>query len=103
MNRQSRGAPNSVLPPFQREVESLQTVQTKGLGRTKFVAEGNRRIVHRVEDQLIQSRKFSLPGKKLLSSTETEWSVMPTQSVPVVEDDTWRDGSLPGLFNSKKR
>ena len=34
------------------------------------------RIVHRVEDQLIQSRKFSLPGKKSLSSNEREWSVI---------------------------
>ena len=30
------------------------------------------RIVHRVEEQLIKSRKFSLPGKKVLSSTERE-------------------------------
>ena len=34
------------------------------------------RIVHRVEDQLIQSRRFSLPGKKSLSSTKKEWSVI---------------------------
>jgi hypothetical protein len=34
------------------------------------------RIVHRVEDKLIKSRKFSLPGKKALSSSETEWSVV---------------------------
>lgn len=34
------------------------------------------RIVHRVEDQLIQSRKFSLPGKKELSSAERKWSVI---------------------------
>ena len=73
----SRKPPGSAAPS---QRHSLETVQTFGLGRTKFVAEGNRRIVHRVEDQLIQSRKFSLPGKKLLSSTETEWSVMPTHS-----------------------
>jgi hypothetical protein len=34
------------------------------------------RTVHRVEDKLINSRKFSLPGKKALSSAETEWSVV---------------------------
>ena len=34
------------------------------------------RIVHRVEDKLIKSRKFSLPGKKALFSAETEWSVV---------------------------
>lgn len=34
------------------------------------------RIVHRVEDQLIQSRKFSLPGKKALFSTAREGSVI---------------------------
>ena len=34
------------------------------------------RIVHRVEDKLIKSGKFNLPGKKALSSTETEWSVV---------------------------
>ncbi len=28
------------------------------------------RIVHRVEDKLIKSRKFSLPGKKALLSTD---------------------------------
>ena len=33
------------------------------------------RIVHRVEDKLIKSGKFSLPGKKSLLKTETEWSV----------------------------
>ena len=34
------------------------------------------RIVHRVEDKLIKSRKFSLPGKKELLSTTTEWSAV---------------------------
>lgn len=34
------------------------------------------RIVHRVEDKLIKSRKFSLPGKKALSFSEAEWSVV---------------------------
>ena len=34
------------------------------------------RTVHRVEDKLIKSGKFNLPGKKALSSTETEWSVV---------------------------
>lgn len=34
------------------------------------------RIVHRVEDQLIKSRKLSLPGKKALSSVEREWSAI---------------------------
>ena len=32
--------------------------------------------VHRVEDRLIKSRKFSLPGKKALSSVEKEWSAI---------------------------
>lgn len=34
------------------------------------------RIVHRVEDQLIKSRKFSLLGKKALLSAEREWSAI---------------------------
>lgn len=34
------------------------------------------RIVHRVEEQLIKSRRFSLPGKKALISTEREWSAI---------------------------
>ena len=34
------------------------------------------RIVQRVEDKLIKSKKFSLPGKKTLSSNETDWSVI---------------------------
>ena len=34
------------------------------------------RIVHRVEDKLIKSRKFSLPGKKGLLSTDRQWSVV---------------------------
>jgi hypothetical protein len=34
------------------------------------------RTVHRVEDRLIKSKKFSLPGKKSLSNTEIEWSVV---------------------------
>lgn len=34
------------------------------------------RIVHRVEEHLIKSGKFSLPGKKVLLKTETELSVV---------------------------
>ena len=34
------------------------------------------RIVHRVENKLIKSKKFSLPGKKTLSSSETDWSAI---------------------------
>ncbi len=34
------------------------------------------RIVHRVEERLIKSRKFSLPGTKGLSSSEREWSAV---------------------------
>ena len=34
------------------------------------------RIVHRVEDKLIKSNKFSLPGRKTLVSTEVEWQVV---------------------------
>ena len=34
------------------------------------------RIVHRVEDKLINSRKFSLPGKKALLNEEREWSAI---------------------------
>lgn len=34
------------------------------------------RIVHRVEDKLIKSRKFGLPGRKALSSAEYEWSAI---------------------------
>lgn len=34
------------------------------------------RIVHRVEDKLIKSRKFSLPGRKALASTNTKWEVV---------------------------
>jgi hypothetical protein len=35
-------------------------------------------------DQLIKSRKFSLPGKKALSSAEREWSAI---IVDVLKDD----------------
>jgi hypothetical protein len=34
------------------------------------------RIVHRVEDKLINSKKFNLPGKKALLKEESEWSVV---------------------------
>ncbi len=34
------------------------------------------RTVHRVENQLIKSKKFSLPGRKSLSINKTEWSVI---------------------------
>jgi hypothetical protein len=34
------------------------------------------RIVHRVEDKLIKSRKFSLPGRKALTSTNIPWEVV---------------------------
>ena len=34
------------------------------------------RIVHRIEDKLINSQKFSLPGKKSLLTTNKEWSVI---------------------------
>ena len=46
------------------------------VAKQRRIAEGNRRIVHRVEDRLIKSRKFSLPGKKALSSVEREWSMI---------------------------
>ena len=34
------------------------------------------RIVHRVEEQLIRSRKFSLPGKKALISANIQWEAI---------------------------
>ena len=34
------------------------------------------RTVHRVEDELIKSGKFNLPGKKALNHAETEWSAV---------------------------
>ena len=34
------------------------------------------RIVHRVEDKLIKSRKFSLPGKKALTLPNVEWEAV---------------------------
>ena len=34
------------------------------------------RIVHRVEDKLIKSKRFSLPGKKVLAYQQREWSVV---------------------------
>jgi len=34
------------------------------------------RIVHRVENKLIKSRRFSLPGRKTLASTNTQWEVV---------------------------
>jgi hypothetical protein len=34
------------------------------------------RIVHRVEDKLINSLKFSLPGKKAFFKEESEWSAV---------------------------
>ena len=40
------------------------------------IGEANRRIVHQVEDKLIKSKKFSLPGKKALASTNTQWEVV---------------------------
>ena len=46
------------------------------VAKQRRIAVGNRRIVHRVEDRLVKSRKFSLPGKKTLSSVEREWSAI---------------------------
>ena len=34
------------------------------------------RTVHRIEERLIKSQKFSLPGKKSLSTTTKDWSVI---------------------------
>lgn len=34
------------------------------------------RIVHRVENEIIKSGKFNLPGKKALLKRETEWSAI---------------------------
>ncbi len=34
------------------------------------------RIVHRVENKLIKSRKFSLPGRKALTSPNVEWEAI---------------------------
>ncbi len=49
-------------------------VERFAVAKQRRIAVGNRRIVHRVEEQLIKSRRFSLPGKKALISTEREWS-----------------------------
>lgn len=46
------------------------------VAKQRRIAVGNRRIVHQIEDQLIKSKKFSLPGKKALSSAEYEWSAI---------------------------
>ena len=46
------------------------------VAKQRRIGEANRRIVHRVEEQLIKSRRFSLPGKKALISTEKEWSAI---------------------------
>ena len=46
------------------------------VAKQRRIAEGNRRIVHRVEDKLIKSRKFSLPGRKALASTNAQWEVV---------------------------
>ena len=34
------------------------------------------RTVHRIEDRLIKSNRFSLPGKKTLSKKQTDWSMI---------------------------
>jgi hypothetical protein len=34
------------------------------------------RIVHQIEDKLIKSQRFNLPGKKSLLETEAQWSVV---------------------------
>jgi hypothetical protein len=33
-------------------------------------------VSHRIEDKLVKTKKFSLPGKKALVSTKTEWEVV---------------------------
>lgn len=58
------------------------------------------RIVHRVEDQLIKSRKFSLPGKKALSSVEREWSAI---IIDVGESPIERPKKNKGVTIAEKR
>lgn len=53
------------------EFAALSAVNPGGFGESTVC-----RIVYRVEDKLIKSRKFSLPGKKALSFAEAEWSVV---------------------------
>ena len=57
------------------------------------------RIVHRVENKLIKSKKFSLPGKKALTSTDTQWEVV---IVDVGESPIERPKKTKKLLQRKK-
>ena len=58
------------------------------------------RTVHRIEDQLIKSRKFSLPGKKSLSTTTKDWSVI---IIDVVESPIERPKKNKKAITVEKR
>lgn len=58
------------------------------------------RIVHRVEDKLIKSRKFSLPGKKALVSSDAQWDVV---IIDAGESPIERPKKNNGIFTVEKR
>jgi hypothetical protein len=58
------------------------------------------RIVHRVEDKLIKSGQFSLPGKKALTSTNLEWEVV---IVDVGESPIERPKKNSAIITAEKR
>ena len=58
------------------------------------------RIVHQVEDKLIKSKKFSLPGKKALASTNTQWEVV---IVDAGESPIERPKKNNGIITVEKR
>ena len=57
------------------------------------------RTVHRIEDKLINSQKFSLPGKKSLSTTNKEWSAI---IIDVAESPIERPKKIAKLLQWKK-
>ena len=70
------------------------------VAKQRRIAVGNRRIVHRVEDKLIKSRKFSLPGKKALVSSNAQWEVV---IIDAGESPIERPKKNNGIFIAEKR
>ena len=64
------------------------------------IAYGNSRIVHSVEDKLIKSKKFSLPGRKALASANTQWEVV---AVDAGESPIERPKKNNGIITVEKR
>ncbi len=73
----------------------------QGFGVSESVAW---RTLHRVEDTLIKSRRFSLPGKKALLTPNVEWTIVAVDATetPIERPKKSKSASIRGRKNGTR-